>query len=112
MARPRLSRPLVLEAPDRAPDGAGGFTQVWTVRGTLWAEITPRSGGGSGDQPLRLSRTTYRLTVRAAPQGAPSRPEAGQRLRDGTRLFHVLAVTESEAGAGYLTLWSEEEVVA
>lgn len=112
MAGPKLSRPLVLEAPDRAPDGAGGFNQIWAVRGTLWAEVTPRTGREEGTQGLRLARATYRLTVRAAPQGAPSRPGPGQRLRDGGRLFHILAVTESDAGPGYLTLWSEEEVVA
>ncbi|MET4101914.1 head-tail adaptor [Roseovarius sp. MBR-78] len=112
MARPRLNRALVLEVPQRAPDGAGGFTQAWAVRGTLWAELVARSGREAAGEALRLARAGYRITVRAAPQGAPSRPEPGQRLRDGARLFHILAVTESGAGAGYLTLWAEEEVVA
>lgn len=112
MARPMLNRPLVLEVPERAPDGAGGFVQVWAVRGTLWAEVAPRMGRDAAGEGLRLGRACYRITVRAAPQGAPSRPIPGQRLRDGARLFHILAVTESGAGAGYLTLWAEEEVVA
>jgi head-tail adaptor len=112
MARPVLNRPLVLEVPERAPDGAGGFVQVWTVRGTLWAALDARTGRDLGAAGLRLGRAGYRITVRAAPQGAPSRPKPGQRLRDGARLFHILSVTESDAGAGYLTLWAEEEVVA
>ena len=112
MARPKLNRPLVLEGPDRAPDGAGGFVQVWAVRGTLWAKLTPRTGRDAAGGGLRLARAAYRITVRAAPQGAPSRPVPGQRLRDGNRLFHILAVSESDAGIGYLTLWAEEEVVA
>jgi len=112
MARPFLNRPLVLEVPGRLPDGAGGFAQGWAVRGTLWAAVAPRTGRDSGGEGLRLGRAGYRITVRAAPQGAPSRPVPGQRLRDGARLFHILSVTESREGAGYLTLWAEEEVVA
>ncbi|MFB9149629.1 head-tail adaptor protein [Roseovarius ramblicola] len=112
MARPVLNRPLVLEVPERVPDGAGGFAQAWAVRGTLWAALDVRTGRDAGGEALRLGRAGYRITVRAAPQGAPSRPNPGQRLRDGVRLFHILAVTESDAGAGYLTLWAEEEVVA
>lgn len=104
----RLSRPLVLEVPVRLADGAGGFVPGWEVRGTLWAEVVARRGGeGAG-----VARASYRITVRAASQGAPSRPLAGQRLRDGARLFAIAAVTESAAGPGYLTLWAEEEVGA
>ena len=112
MARPVLNRPLVLEAPERAPDGAGGFVQGWAVRGTLWAALDARTGRDAAGEGLRLGRAGYRITVRAAPQGAPSRPVPGQRLRDGARLFNILSVTESREGAGYLTLWAEEEVVA
>ena len=112
MVRPVLNRPLVLEVPERVPDGAGGFAQVWAVRGTLWAVLDVRTGREVAGEGLRLGRAGYRITVRAAPQGAPSRPIPGQRLRDGGRLFHILSVTESDAGPGYLALWAEEEVVA
>jgi len=112
MARPVLNRPLVLEVPERVPDGAGGFAQVWAVRGTLWVALDVRTGREVAGEGLRLGRAGYRITVRAAPQGALSRPQPGQRLRDGARLFHILSVTESDVGPGYLTLWAEEEVVA
>jgi head-tail adaptor len=107
-----LTRPLVLEAPARVGDGAGGFTEVWEVRGTLWAEVEARTGREGPGEGASVARATFRITVRAAPQGAPSRPLAGQRLRDGARVFAILAVTESAAGPQYLTLWAEEEVVA
>lgn len=108
----RLSRPLVLEAPARAGDGAGGFVEVWEVLGTLWAEVVARTGRDGPGEGARVARAAYRITVRAAPQGAPSRPVPGQRLRDGARVFAIEAVTEAAAGPGYLTLWAEEEVVA
>jgi head-tail adaptor len=107
-----LTRPLVLEAPARVGDGAGGFTEVWEVRGTLWAEVEARTGREGPGEGASVARAAFRITVRAAPQGAPSRPLAGQRLRDGARVFAILAVTESAAGPQYLTLWAEEEVVA
>lgn len=112
MRAPRLNRPLVLEAVQRAPDGAGGFVQVWQVLGTLWAEVSARSAGGSEGEAVSLARATYRIVLRAAPQDSPARPRPGQRLRDGARVFSILAVTERDADGRYLIAWAEEEVVA
>ncbi|MFD1511059.1 head-tail adaptor protein [Lacimonas salitolerans] len=42
--RVNLTRQLVLEAPTRAPDGAGGVMRGWQVLGTLWAEVVARTG--------------------------------------------------------------------
>lgn len=109
--RPVLSRPLVLETPARLPDGAGGFAQTWQVLGSVWAEISPRAGREAEGEAVSLARAGYRITLRAAPQGSPSRPRAGQRLRDGARLFHILSVTEGDTAGRYLTCWAEEEVV-
>ncbi|NCQ24258.1 MAG: phage tail protein [Rhodobacteraceae bacterium CG17_big_fil_post_rev_8_21_14_2_50_63_15] len=112
MRAPRFNRPLVLEEMQRAPDGAGGFVQVWQALGTLWVEVSARSGGGSEGEAVSLARATYRITTRAAPQDSPSRPKAGQRLRDGARVFSILAVTERDPEGRYLIVWAEEEVVA
>ena len=48
--------------------------------------------------------------MRGAPQGAPSRPLPGQRLRDGARLFAIDAVTEVVPGGAYLVCHAHEEV--
>ncbi|EAQ25121.1 head-tail adaptor protein [Roseovarius sp. 217] len=111
MARPRLNRPLVLEGAVRLPDGAGGVTEVWEARGTLWAEVSARTGREAEAEGVAVARAGYRITVRAAPQGAASRPEAGQRLRDGARIFAILSVTEADGAGRYLSLWAQEEVV-
>ncbi len=112
MKAPQLTRPLVLEAAQRTGDGAGGYVQTWQALGTLWAEVAPRTGRETAGPGLTVSRVGYRITVRAAPQGAPSRPVAGQRLRDGARIFHVRAVTEAGPEARYLTVFADEEVAA
>lgn len=110
MNTPDLNRTLVLEAPAQTADGAGGFTQTWTVVGNLWGEITAGSGRDPAGVEITLALVPYRITVRGAPVGSPSRPLPQQRFRDGTRVYHILAVTERDAEALYLTCFAREEV--
>ena len=109
MKVPRLHRRLALEGEVVTPDGAGGFSRVWTLRGHVWAEVVPGSGRESGGIEVPLSTQPFRVTVRGAAQGAPSRPKAGQRFRDGTRVFAILAVTERNADGRYLVCAAREE---
>lgn len=105
-----LNRHLVLEAPERSPDGAGGYTETWQPIGEIWAEIVARTGRDVVGSTVQQSRTGYKITVRAAPYGAPSRPKPEQRLRDGSRLFRIEAVTEQDVLGRYLTCYAQEEV--
>lgn len=109
MTAPRLSRKLVLEVPEHVPDGAGGFTEGWAVRGLLWAELKAGSGREVAGDAAPISASSYRITVRAAPHGAPSRPEPNHRFREGARIFKILAVSERDPGARYLTCFAREE---
>ena len=109
MTAPRLHRRLALEGEVVTPDGAGGFARAWTLRGHLWAEVAPGSGRESGGVEVPLSTQALRITVRGAAQGVPSRPVAGQRFRDGTRVFAILAVTERDADGRYLVCAAREE---
>jgi head-tail adaptor len=108
--RLNLTRPLVLEAVTRVPDGAGGFAEAWAPLGTLWADLRARTGREARGETGPLSTVPYKITVRAMPQGAPSRPVAGQRFRDGARIFAILAVAESDPVGRYLTCFAEEEL--
>ncbi|WP_135451079.1 MULTISPECIES: head-tail adaptor protein [Tabrizicola] len=110
MNAPHLNRLLVLEAVERTPDGAGGFSSVWTALGTLWAEVMPGQGGDLPGEERMMSAVPCRITVRAAPAGSPSRPIAGQRFREGTRLFLIQAVAERDRSGRYLTCFGREEV--
>ena len=110
MNAPHLNRALVLEAVVRTPDGAGGFTEAWAALGTLWAEVLPGSGNDALGEERMLSAVPYRVTVRGTAFGSPSRPVAGQRFREGTRIFQVQAVTERDPDGRYLTCFAREEV--
>lgn len=111
MSRPCLNRKLVLENNDRVPDGGGGFTEVWTPLGALWAEVTTRAGSARAEAGVPVSAVSYKIVVRGAQFGAVSRPVPGQRFRDGQRLFSIIAVAERDGAGMYLTCFAEEEIV-
>jgi head-tail adaptor len=109
---PILSRKVVLESAARVGDGAGGWTEVWGALGTLWAEVRPGRGREATGEAGALSRVAWRIIVRAAVPGSVARPVAGQRFREGARLFRILSVAEADAGGRYLACEADEETGA
>lgn len=107
-----LHRELTLEAPERVPDGAGGFNEGWVVLGTLWAQVEARTGREKAGEAVPVSTVGYRITVRGAPVGSSMRPAPDQRFREGTRVFRILAVAERDPDGRYLTCFADEEVAA
>lgn len=108
----RLSRSLVLEEAQRLADGSGGFRRVWVTLGTLWADVQAGTGRERAGEFVTLSSLPFRIVVRAVAQGAPSRPKADQRFRDGARLFRILAVTEDGPEGRFLVCHAREEIPA
>lgn len=104
-----LNRLLVLEQLVRTADGAGGFAKTWSPVGSLWAEILPGAGRDAGGEEVTLASVPYRITVRGATQGSPRRPLPEQRLREGSRVFNILAVTERDPQGHYLVCFAREE---
>jgi len=112
MKTPELNRKLVLEEPVRVADGAGGYEITWSALGTLWADIRPGTGREREVHSLPRSQVPFVVTMRAAPTGAESRPKAGQRFREGTRIYNINAVTEAVGSRRYLKVRVTEEVAA
>jgi len=112
MKRLRMNRALVLETPQVAADGAGGFVTTWAALGTVWADVALRSGREARGAAGVIGDTTFRITLRAAPVGAEGRPRPGQRFRDGPRIFTSEAVAEADALGRNLTCFASEEVAA
>lgn len=112
MNAPRLDRRMVLESPQRVSDSAGGFALTWAVRGVLWAALVPGAGREAVGVEVRAAQVPYRITVRGAPVGSDARPRPEDRLRDGGRVFTLLAVTEADPRGQYLTCFAREEVPA
>lgn len=112
MTVPILNRRLTLEEAQRLPDGAGGQTIAWVALGEVWAAIAPGTGRERAGESVTLASVTCRITLRAAPHGAASRPRPDQRLRAGARVFRILAVSEADDAGRYLTCFAREEVTA
>ncbi len=112
MRAPVLTRRLVLEAPVRVPDGAGGVLESWTSLGALWADLRPRTGRERAVAGEPVSTMAYRIVVRGAPEGSLQRPAPDQRFRDGARIYRIRAVAEYDPAGRYLTCFADEEVAA
>ncbi len=110
MADPLMNRSLVLEAPQKIADGAGGFVRNWEPLGVIWAEVKAGMGREVARGQAAISRQPLRITVRAAPHGAPSRPRAGQRFVEGSRVFNIFAVAETGSHGQFLLCHADEEV--
>jgi head-tail adaptor len=104
----RLRRRLTLEARVAEPDGSGGFEAGWAALGLLWAELEPLGGGESFAGGRPRPRQRYRIVVRGAPWGAPSRPRADQRFRERPRVFDILSVAETDGEGWFLEILAEE----
>lgn len=112
MSAPVLNRKLVLEDAVQLADGSGGFTEIWTALGEVWAEVLAGTGREKAGEFVTVSSVPYRIIVRAAPFGAPSRPKPDQRFREGDRLFRINAVTEMDGRAHYLICFANEEILS
>jgi head-tail adaptor len=104
----RLRRRLTLEARVAEPDGSGGVEVGWAALGVLWAEVEALGGGESFQGGRPRPRQRYRIVVRGAPIGAPSRPRADQRFREGPRVFDILSLAEGDAEGRFLEILAEE----
>jgi head-tail adaptor len=112
MKLPMLMRRLILEAPQRSPDGAGGYTETWVALGEHWAEIKAGTGREAAGEFVTVSSVGYRIVVRAAPVGDAARPKPEQRFREGARVFLILAVTEHDPRGHYLVCFAREEALS
>jgi head-tail adaptor len=104
----RFTRRLTLERLAAAPDGGGGGSPLWTAAGLHWAELTVEAATGAEAEGVETSRVRLAARLWAAPHGTAARPVAGDRFREGARLYRVLAVTE-DRDARFLICRVEEE---
>lgn len=106
-----LSRKLVLESRVRTSDGAGGSQSNWTALGTHWAEVRQGSARLERGDEVARSRASYRIKVRAVTQTSPAHPKAGQRFREGVRLYAIRSVS-MDTDARFLICIADEEVAS
>jgi SPP1 family predicted phage head-tail adaptor len=86
-----LNRRLVLEAPDETDDGEGGVTRLYDVVTTLWAQVVPLSARADVAADSLGAALRYRIVIRTRADITTR-----HRFQDGTRIFRVIAVRETE----------------
>lgn len=106
-----LSRRLVLEEQQRTSDAAGGYSNHWQPLGVLWADVSAKSGRDGNHAGGTQALVRYRIIVRSAAPGSSARVRAGQRFREGARMFFVNAVTDYDRDGLYLECWAQEEAM-
>jgi len=112
MGQVNLNRRLILETLNRVGDGAGGFADIWQPLGVVWGNVGGRTAAQKALAAGDLSKVSYRIIVRGAPQGSSLRPALGQRFRDKDRVFPIDAVFEQDDAGLYLECRAHEEILA
>ena len=103
-------KPMVLEVSVEVADGAGGISRQWQVRGTHWMRVARRSDRADSFSGQAGVSGRASLEMRAVAVGAASRPAPGHRLRDGQRVFSILAVDEAPTDPFRLRVLVQEEI--
>lgn len=98
-----LRRRLILEAPVATPDGLGGVTQSYATVTALWAQVEWMSGGERWRAGRPEQFATHRIIMRWR-----AGVDAGQRLRDGERIFEIRAVDDPDGSRRRLVALVEE----
>lgn len=107
----RLSRKLELQSLSRTPDGSGGFVSSWASLGIHWAAVEPGRGRLEAGDGYARTKASYRITIRSVPPLSVARPRAGQRFREGERVYLIRAVAEA-TDARHLTCYVDEEAAS
>lgn len=98
-----LKRRLVLEAPIATPDGLGGATQAFETVAALWAQVEWLSGREIWRMGRPEQLSTHRITLRWR-----AGVDAGQRLRDGSRIFDIRTAADPDGSRRRLVCLVEE----
>ena len=100
-----LRHRLVLEQPLESPDGAGGVTRGYATVTTLWAAVMPVSARGDVVADGVGATVTHRIIVRSGPDVTTR-----HRLREGARIFRILALRDQDGSGRFVEIEAEERV--
>ena len=100
-----LRHRLVLEAPVETADGAGGVARTFATVATLWAAVVPVTARGVVVADDVGASITHRIVIRSGPDVTTR-----HRLREGARIFRILALRDQDGGGRFLEIHAEERV--
>jgi SPP1 family predicted phage head-tail adaptor len=96
---------LVLEQPVETPDGAGGVTRGYATVTTLWAAVKPVAARGEVVADAFSGSVTHHILIRRGPDVTTR-----HRLRDGARIFRIVALRDQDGTGRFLEIHAQERV--
>jgi SPP1 family predicted phage head-tail adaptor len=96
-----LNQRVRILAQTRDPDGGGGYTEVWNVIATVWADVAPRAGNNVFAADALQSRVEYRVAIRRN-----AAVMVGMRVAVGALTLSIAAILDD--GSPLVTLICEE----
>ena len=100
----QFSHWLLIEAPEDAPDGAGGAERTWREIAATWGMVVPLSARMREVARQTDERTTHHVTVRARAD-----IRSGMRFRKGERLLDILTAHDPDETGRFLLCRCMEE---
>ena len=96
-----------LQGPTRTADGAGGYTEAFTTKAQLYADIRPQNALESYRQGQLQEKVTHKITIRYR-----SDINASYKIVYESRTFHIKGIKNMRERDRFLELLCEEGVAA
>ena len=100
----RLNKIVVIEETTETPDTAGGFTESWSTKTAIWAEIRPISGREIMKAEQITDTVTHIITTRYIDGITPK-----MRIKYNSRYFNIRYVINVLEKSEMLEMLVEEE---
>lgn len=100
-----LRKQVAIQAEQQTADGAGGYALTWTTLATVWADVSPVTGGKPYVAGHLEGHISHKITMRWRSDLTVT---TDMRILYGTRSFNIHAVMNEDEANQYLTLLVEE----
>jgi SPP1 family predicted phage head-tail adaptor len=100
-----LKHRLLLEQPVESADGAGGVTRSYATVATVWAALTPSAARSEVAADALGAEVTHEIVIRFRADVTTR-----HRLRDGSRIFRILALRDQDGNGRFLSIQAQERV--
>ena len=98
-----LNRRVELQAPQRVPDGMGGFTTTYVTKQTVWANVASLRGEESLLAMQLQSHITTQITIRYLQD-----INTAWRIKYGARIFNIVSIIDPEEAKRTLEIMCKE----
>lgn len=98
-----LNKRITIQAPTRASDGMGNFTESWNDLATVWAAIWPMSANEYKQAMQNVMIVSHRIRI-----WYRSAFKASWRIKFGNRYFNIVSIINQNEKNEYLDLMCKE----